>query len=300
MSSMAATTWDLREGDELVPGRTVLETLGGGTIAEALLVWDERLYAVTVAKALRPAYADDDDALRSLRHEAQALRTLAHPVVVRSFDEVLDGPRPHLLLEHLEGRTLRSLIRRGGPLPAEQALPLALHLAAAAHFLAQAGWVHLDIKPDNVIMGIPPRLIDLSLARPVARAVRLAGPTGTDAYMAPEQCAPERFAGAISPATDVFGLGATLFHALTGERPFPRDDDARRSPDPAVRFPQLVTAPAPLPRNTPPALAALLAQMLDPEPAARPSAAEVVAQLEPLVEVLPRRLVLSRRGMRAR
>jgi len=294
------TSWAFAEGDELVPGRTVLETLGGGTIAEALLVWDERLFAVMVAKVLRPSYADDADALRSLRHEAQALEALAHPVVVRSFDAVLDGPRPHLLLEHLEGRTLRSLIRRGGPLPLEQGLPLALHLAAALHFLAAAGWVHLDVKPDNVIMGIPPRLIDLSLARTVQRASTLSGPTGTDAYMAREQCAPDRFPGGVSPATDVFGLGATLFHAVTGARPFPRDDEARHSPDPEVRFPQLVTRPAAMPGDVPPSLAALIEEMLDPEPAARPSAADVVEQLEPLVEVLPRKLVLSRRGMRLR
>jgi len=126
-----ATSWLLGTGDELVPGRTVLVTLGGGKIAEALLVWDERLYAVMVAKVLRPAYADDDDALCSLRHEAWALRELAHPALVRGFDAVLDGPRPHILLEHLEGRTLRSLMRRSGPLPAEQGLPLALHLAAS-------------------------------------------------------------------------------------------------------------------------------------------------------------------------
>ena len=209
------SSWGFAEGDEFVPGRTVLAALGGGAVAEALLVWDERLHAVTVAKVLRPVHACDEAALRSLRHEARALQALAHPALVRSFDVELDGPRPHLLLEHLEGRTLRSLIRRGGPLPAEQALPLALHLAAALHFLAHSGWVHLDVKPDNVIMGIPPRLIDLSLARPVERAASLSGPTGTDAYMAPEQCAPDRFPGAVSPATDIFGLGATLFHALT-------------------------------------------------------------------------------------
>ncbi len=298
MTTVQQTSWQFGTGDELVPGRTVLESLGGGTIAEALLVWDERLFAVMVAKVLRPQYVADAGALRSLRHEAQALQALAHPALVRGFDAILDGPRPHLLLEHLEGRTLRSLMRRGGPLPAEQALPLALHLAAVAHFLAASGWVHLDIKPDNVIMGIPPRLIDLSLARPVERAAALSGPTGTDAYMAPEQCAPDRFPGAVTPATDIFGLGATLYHALTGQRPFARDEQARDSPDLEERFPQLVRRAARA--RVDGALAALLDEMLDPEPRARPTAAELVQRLEPLVEVLPRRLVLSRRGMRAR
>ena len=87
---------------------------------------------------------------------------------------MVDGDYPHLLLEHLEGPTLKRLLRRGGPLPREQALPLALHVASALHYLSMEGIVHLDVKPDNIVMGIPPRLIDLSLARSLedAREVR--------------------------------------------------------------------------------------------------------------------------------
>ena len=95
-------------------------------------------------------------------------------------------------------------------------------------------------------------------------------------------------------------LGATLYHALTGRRPFPRAEQARASRDPDVRFPQLVSRPAPAGDHVPAVFANLLDRMLDPEPGARPTAREVVEQLEPLVELLPRRLVLSRRGMRAR
>lgn len=295
-----AEGWGLEEGDELVDGVVVLRTLGGGRLHEALLVWDARRYALMVAKALRPAVVADTGALRALRREAEALAALEHPAIVRCFDAALEGPRPHLLLEHLEGPPLRRLIRRGGPLPLEQLVPLALHLAAALHFLATRGWVHLDVKPDNVIVGLPPRLIDLSLARPVARARRLAGPAGTDAYMAPEQCLPERLADRIGPATDVFGLGATLFQAAAGTRPFPRPEGARDADDRRIRFPQLAADPAPLPPRTPPELAELLAAMLARDPAARPSAAEVVERLEPLAERLPRRLVLSPRGARGR
>ena len=140
-----------------------------------------------------------------------------------------------MLIEHLEGPTLRRLLRRGGPLPLEQLLPLAAHLAATLHYMAADGWVHLDVKPDNIVMGVPPRLIDLSIARPVDLAASIRSPIGTDPYMAPEQCAPVEHPGQIGPPADVWGLGATLYHAAVGHRPFPSDRE--------VRFPQLEQPP---------------------------------------------------------
>src|SRR4051812_4346470 len=107
-------SWAFAEGDPIAPGRTVLRHLGGGNRYEVWLVWDDKLFAVTVAKVLRPDQVEDPVALRDLRKEAEALERLAHPVIVRGFDAVLDGPRPHVLIEHLEGPTLRSLLRRGG------------------------------------------------------------------------------------------------------------------------------------------------------------------------------------------
>ena len=127
-------------------------------------------------------------------------------------------------------------------------LPLGLHVASALHYLAAEGMVHLDVKPDNVVMGAPPRLIDLSVARSLDEAAMLRKPVGTDAYMAPEQCDASR--GTVGPPADVFGLAATLHHAVSGERPFPRRGDER--------FPQLVRGPLPLPRRVPAALADVL------------------------------------------
>jgi serine/threonine protein kinase len=215
--------------------------------------------------------------------------------VVRGFDAVLSGPHPHLLIEHLEGPTLRALLEESGPLGLEQVLPLGLHAAAALHYMAGAGWVHLDVKPDNIVMGVPPRLIDLSVARSVARARRATRPIGTDAYMAPEQCDPASHPGELGPPADVFGLGATLYHALTGRRPFPRPSGARESADLAVRFPQLAGPPEPLGRRVPQPLADAVMAALAPAPADRPAAAELAAALEPLVAALPQRLVMGRR-----
>jgi serine/threonine protein kinase len=286
------SSWGFDEGAAIAPGRTVLREIGGGSRYEALLVWDERRFAIMVAKVLRPDQAADDHALRELRREAEALERLAHPVIVRGFDAVVEGPHPHLLIEHLEGPTLRRVIKKGGPLPLQQALPLALHAAAALHYMARERMVHLDVKPDNIVMGVPPRLIDLSIASDLERAARLRGPIGTDSYMAPEQCAAD---GRMGTACDVFGLGATLFHALTGRKPFPREPHARDSADLAVRFPQLCEEPLPLPDGLPAPLTRLVARMLDRDPDARPAAAEVATELEPLVAALPRRLTFGRR-----
>jgi eukaryotic-like serine/threonine-protein kinase len=272
-----------------------LRRLGGGRRYEVYLVWDDARLAVLVAKLLRPDQAADTGALGDLRREADALAQLAHPVVVRGFDAVLSGRHPHLLIEHLEGPTLRALLDESGPLALEQLLPLALHIAAALHYMAGQGWVHLDVKPDNIVMGAPPRLIDLSVARTIARARRATGPIGTDAYMAPEQCDPAAATGRLGPPADVFGLGATLYHALTGRRPFPRPPGARESADPAERFPQLVRAPEPLGRRVPGALAEAIMATLAPAPEDRPAAAELARALEPLVAGLPQRMVLGRR-----
>ena len=294
-------SWGLEPGAEIAPGRTVLKEIGGGSAYEVFLVWDQRLLAVMVAKVLRPDHAVDPSAVRDLEREAEALERLAHPVLVRGFDAVLDGPYPHVMIEHLEGPTLRRLVKRGGALPPEQLLPLILHVAAALHYVAEEGMVHLDVKPANIIMGVPPRLIDLSVARSFERAARMSGPIGTDPYMAPEQCDPQGGRGQVGHATDVWGLGATAWWALLGRAPFPRPKDARESDDLLVRYPQLVTEPVPLPaERVPEAARVVLEQMLSPDPAGRPSAAEVVDRLEPVVAELPRKLVLAKRGARFR
>src|ERR687894_1338355 len=160
----AETRWGLEEGDEVGPGRHALQRLGGGHRYEAYLAFDERLHAVVVVKLIRPHLVDDDHTLSGLRAEAEMLERLSHPVILRAFDAILEGPRPHLTLEHLEGPRLSTLVRRYGKLPVEQLVPLALQLCSALHYLSEEEIVHLDVKPANTIMSGPPRLIDLSVA----------------------------------------------------------------------------------------------------------------------------------------
>jgi eukaryotic-like serine/threonine-protein kinase len=282
-------TWGFAEGDEVAPGRTVLKPLGGGTRYEVLLVWDEERFAIMVAKVLRPAVAGDEGARRDLEREAEALAALSHPVILRGFDTALDGAHPHLLVEHLEGPTLRRLIKAEKRLPLAQLIPLGLHVASAVAYMETAGWVHLDIKPDNLIMGVPPRVIDLSIARTTERAARTRGILGTDPYMAPEQCGTTEWEGRLGPPADVFGLAATLWRAAAGAQPFPRAKGGSRSEDPEQRFPQLIAPPPEPPDGMPRPLAELLRAGLAREPADRPTARELAAGFAPLLESLPTR-----------
>lgn len=287
-------SWGWEEGDEIVPGRYALKLLGGGSDYEAYLAWDDTMLAPIVAKCVRPHLANDEHLLRAMKREADLLLGLRHPVVVRGFDVVATGERPHLVMEHLEGPNLASLLRRHGALPLEQLLPLMVQICSAIHYLHKQKVVHLDVKPRNIVMGVPPRLIDLSIARSFDAAKRVKGYVGTDAYMAPEQCAADR--GELGPAADIWGIGATLYQAVAGEIPFPRPDyDKTQHADVAeVRFPQLQHDAPELGPKTPTPVREIVRLCLRSDPTERPDAAGMVSMMEPLVGQLPTKPVLGR------
>lgn len=268
-----------------------MRLLGGGRRYEAYLAWDDDLYALVVVKVLRPRLADDPGTRAGLAGEVDVLGRLSHPVIVRAFAADLEHERPHLVLEFLDGPRLSTLARRYG-IVVEQLLPLALQMCSAIHYMSGRGILHLDIKPRNIIMAGPPRLIDLSVARRLDQVGAIRSPVGTDAYMAPEQCDPDRF-GLIGPPADVWGLGVTLYEALTARSPFPAGT--------GERFPQLSHEPAPFGdrRKVPPAVGEAVLSCLAEDPSARPTAAQLAEALEPLVDALPRpRLGLFRPGGR--
>jgi len=293
VDTTATDSWGFAEGDEIVPGRHVTRLLGGGHRYEAYLAWDDALHALVAVKIIRPALLEDEFARAGLEQEARALELLDHPAIVRAFDAVLDGGRPHLVLEFLDGPRLSTLIRRYGVI-VEQLIPLALELCSALHYMHGNRMVHLDVKPRNVATSSRPRLIDLSVARTFTALTTLRRPVGTDAYMAPEQCDPRRFSE-VGPPSDIWGLGVTLYQALTRTLPFPRGDGS----DSGLRFPQLVLDPAPVPKEAPPLLAQTISACLEKRPGDRPTAVELAATMEPLAAALPRpRLGLFRPGGR--
>ena len=276
-------SWHFAEGDRITPELTVMRRLGGGHAYEVFLAFDEITYVAVVAKVVRPDQVEDEHTLRGLRREVDALATVNHPSVVRGLRHDLVGERPHLVLQHIEGPRLSTLVRRHGRLQEQQYLPLAIEVAAALHYMRGIDLVHLDVKPSNVIMAAPARLIDLSIARPSADAAR-SKQLGTDYYMSPEQADPGTF-GPPTFASDVWGLGATLFHAVAGYRAF--DKGSEDAEELAGRFRQLVDEPYELPDDVPGAVREVIAATLSKDPAKRPLPSEIVDAFEPVLARLP-------------
>jgi serine/threonine protein kinase len=253
----------VKPGDE-VAGRYRLEELqGGGGMSHVWRAHDDTLDRTVALKMLSPT-AD----LERFRREARAVASLGHENVMRVFDYGEDDAGPYIALEWLSGGTLEDRLT-GGALPDAETERVAAGIAAGLAHLHERGLVHRDLKTANVLFDDEgrPKLGDFGLARETAGAGTLteAGTVlGTAAYISPEQAAGEP----ATPASDVYSFGVILFRMLTGALPFVADDALalldmhRRKPPPLV---------AEVRPDAPPLLAALTAQALEKDPAARPA-----------------------------
>jgi eukaryotic-like serine/threonine-protein kinase len=262
-------------GRSVASGYEVIGHLRRGRRLDVYDVWDIERGCRCVAKTLRPERAGDAIAAGHLRIEGDLLATLAHPHLVRAYETTVtsEHPRPVVVLETLTGHTVDHLIDEHGALPGGDVALLGMQVASAVSYLHRHGWLHLDLKPSNVI-NVDGRavLLDLSLAAHPGQ--RCSG--GTFDYLSPEQACSD----AASEATDVWGLGATLYEALAGAPPFA--DHPHRGLDGQRRYPQ-AELPAPSlrtrRRRCPRDLADIVDACLRHEPSARPTLAQLVALL---------------------
>ncbi len=257
-------------------GFTKVADLGGGVHYDVSLAHDHRRRTLVVVKALRADKRDDASARAGFARELDILSDVAHPSIVRLLDEGVDSDLPFMVLEHVDGPTLSHLISTHGHVQPHQWLSLAVELTSAIAFLHDAGFVHLDVKPSNVIMGAPATLIDLSLAMTHAQAAELDYPVGTDEYMAPEQCEPHK-RGVVSTASDMWGIGATLYRAAVGHRAWPQGG-----------HPQLVDPPREMPDFVPFDMQRIIVDLLSPDPDRRPGPDVLLDRLENLIDQLPK------------
>jgi serine/threonine-protein kinase len=273
----------LSPGDRLGPYE-VLSVLGTGGMGEVYLARDHRLDRRVAIKA-RHLGTRTDGAVARVLHEGRAAARLSHPRIASVYDVIEDGDTAYLVMEYVEGRTLRSTLR-DGPLPSSRAIGLGVDLCDALGEAHEHGVVHGDIKPENICLTPDGHLkvLDFGIARVAADTSGVTATSPGEAFGAgrfmgtPQYAAPEQFEGeSASIRSDVYAAAAVVFEMLTG-RPPVQGRDALEIGLRALR------ADAPradaIQPSVPPALADALADALHRNPRERPgSAGELAGRL---------------------
>lgn len=273
----------LEPGAEIAARYRVVELLSRGNDLDVYDVWSEDLQARCVIKTLRPDRLDRPRLVERLAFEGNILTTLHHPHLVRGY-EVLEVPRPLVVMETITGYTLEGLLlHKRARLPLVDLVNLGEHLCSALQFLHRREILHLDLKPKNVVSEAgKAKIIDFSLAHAPGR-----GPAGwgTPAYMAPEQARGDEF----TTACDVWALGLILYEAASGVQPFDEpggsDDEtaseSSTSTDSDRVYHQLTVRADPLRalRRLPTALSSIIDRCLEPLAPERPAVMDVFAAM---------------------
>jgi serine/threonine protein kinase len=208
----------------LIAGRyEVGEVIGRGGMGEVHAAIDVRLGREVALKILRPDFAEIDEVRRRFEGEARAAAALGQANVVAVFDAGEQDGMPYIVMERLSGRTLADELA-AGPLSSSQVRDLAVSLLAALETAHNAGIVHRDVKPGNVLRGADGtwKVADFGIAKSAEAAGDLTvtgALIGTPAYVAPERIEGE----SATPASDLYATGVVLYEALTGRKPFVAD-----------------------------------------------------------------------------
>jgi serine/threonine protein kinase/beta-lactam-binding protein with PASTA domain len=254
--------------------------LGSGASANVFAAEDVRLRRRVAVKVLHPALAGEEAFLRRFHREAQAVASLRHPNILRVYDWGDDGGAPYLVMELLEGGTLRSMLDRGALLSPAQAAAVGAGAARALDYAHRQGLVHRDIKPANLIFDDEGHVCvaDFGLARALAEAAWTepnGAVVGTARYASPELVRGEN----LDAKADVYSLALVLIEAMTGRVPFASD----------TAFGSLmarVGRPLEVPEAVGP-LAPALAAAGEADPAERLDAATLARRLEEIGARLP-------------
>jgi serine/threonine-protein kinase len=205
------------------------EILGFGGMSEVHLARDARLHRDVAVKVLRADLARDPSFYLRFRREAQNAAALNHPSIVAVYDtgeaETPTGPLPYIVMEYVDGVTLRDIVHTDGPLPAQRAIEIIADACQALNFSHQNGIIHRDVKPANIMINTSNavKVMDFGIARAIADSgnsvTQTAAVIGTAQYLSPEQARGD----SVDARSDVYSLGCVLYEILTGEPPFTGD-----------------------------------------------------------------------------
>jgi serine/threonine protein kinase len=272
----------------------ILTPIGQGGVGVVYLAEHLTLHRKVAIKLLHGTAGQDDLAQGRFSREARLAAALDHPNIVRIYDFSQVGKRPYIVMEYVEGQTLRSRLEERGPIPFVEAVGYLVQVARGLQHAHEKGLVHRDIKPENLILdknGVV-KILDMGLARPVAgeHLTQQLDPQailGSADYLAPEQA----LTGNVDIRADIYSLGATFFALVVGRAPF-RGPTAQK-----LMHHQLVDPPqlSRLRRDIPQELSRVIARMLAKRPSDRyETPAEVIEALSPW---LPERQTTDTRVM---
>src|SRR5436305_12646875 len=251
-------------GETLGDRYEVEELVGAGGMSSVYRATDRLLDRKVALKVMHQHYSEDPEYVERFRREARSVASLSHPNVVTVIDRGEHEGRQFIVFEYVEGENLKQLIERRGAAPVATALELAIQIAHALSFAHANGYVHRDVKPQNVLLNGDgeAKVTDFGIARSldVKHGVTQTGPVlGTSDYIAPEQAPGHR----VDEHTDVYSLGIVLDELLTGQQPFPGDNFV------AVAMQHINNAPphvADMRPDVPPRLDAAIARALAKRP----------------------------------
>ncbi|AQT77984.1 serine/threonine protein kinase [Mycolicibacterium litorale] len=205
------------------------EILGFGGMSEVHMARDTRLHRDVAVKVLRADLARDPSFYLRFRREAQNAAALNHPAIVAVYDtgeaETSNGPLPYIVMEYVDGVTLRDIVHTDGPMPPRRAIEIIADACQALNFSHQHGIIHRDVKPANIMISKTGavKVMDFGIARALADAgnsvTQTAAVIGTAQYLSPEQARGEP----VDARSDVYALGCVLYEILTGQPPFVGD-----------------------------------------------------------------------------
>jgi eukaryotic-like serine/threonine-protein kinase len=245
----------------------LLERIGTGGMADVFRARDLMLERSVAIKILHETYSDDPAFQNRFKQEARAAANLSHPNIVTVHDFGFDHGQLFIVMEHIPGKDLKTILRQRGRYSVEEAIPLMVQACAGIGYAHRAGLVHCDIKPHNMIVTPDGRLKVTDFG--IARALSTIQPDeradvvwGSPQYFSPEQAVGE----APSPASDVYSLGIVLYEVLTGALPFtaPSSEELAR-----MHLEENPIPPSEYIPDIPTALEEIVMKVLSKEPAAR-------------------------------